>query len=167
MLRQCVLVLAVLMSLFHQFGFAQNNPGQRANNFSFVKPSGEKSSLHGIKADYTLVFFYNPECEACKVYKSILTSSKVITQQVKSGRLKVLAMYVDMDIALWKRHLSEIPKGWINGRDSKDFLFKNKVYDLHAIPTIYLLDKTKKVILKDVLDVRYIENNLTSSTRAQ
>lgn len=31
-------------------------------------------------------------------------------------------MYVDTDIALWKRPLSEIPQGWINGRESKDFL---------------------------------------------
>jgi len=53
-----------------------------------------------------------------------------------------------------------MPKNWIHGRDENEYLYKNKVYDLYAIPTIYLLDKNKKVILKDVLDVRVIEREL-------
>jgi thiol-disulfide isomerase/thioredoxin len=159
-LRLFVSTLAILVMVFHQTGFAQNNPGRQTNDFNFFKPSGQKARLYAIKADYTLVFFYNPECEACKTYRAMLANSSIITRQVKSGRLKVLAIYVDKDIALWKRHLPEMPGDWINGRDSKDFLFKNKVYDLHAIPTIYLLDKIKKVILKDVLDVKQIEINL-------
>jgi len=31
------------------------------------------------------------------------------------------------------------------------------VYDLRAIPTVYLLDKDKKVLLKDCVDVMEIE----------
>jgi len=36
-------------------------------------------------------------------------------------------------------------------------LYKNSVYDLHAIPTVYLLDKEKKVLLKDAINVAEIE----------
>ena len=45
-------------------------------------------------------------------------------------------------------------------QDENEYLYKSNVYDLHAIPTIYLLDRNKKVILKDVLDVRVIEKAL-------
>ena len=38
---------------------------------------------------------------------------------------------------------------WTNGYD-KELVIKNKnLYDLRAIPTLYLLDKNKTVLLKD------------------
>jgi len=140
----------------------QNNSGKAANDFTYVTLDGRKKKLYAIDAKYTLLFFYNPECEACKQYKTLLAGSAVINDRIKKGILKVLAVYIDKDIAVWRRHLSEMPKTWIQGRDENEYLFKNKVYDLHAIPTIYLLDKNKKVILKDVLDVRLIERALPS-----
>ncbi len=135
----------------------QNIPGYTANNFSFTTLSGKKNQLYHIDAKYTLLFFYNPECEACKEYKEMLKSSTVISMAIRTGMLKVLAIYIDKDISIWEKHLPEMPKNWIQGRDNNEYLYKNKIYDLHAIPTIYLLDKDKKVILKDVLDVRMIE----------
>lgn len=40
-------------------------------------------------------------------------------------------------------------KEWTNGYD-KELVIKNKnLYDLRAIPTLYLLDKNKTVLLKD------------------
>ncbi len=58
---------------------------------------------------------------------------------------------------IWKKHLPEMPKNWIHGRDENEYPYKNNIYDLHAIPTIYLLDRNKRVILKDVLSVIAIE----------
>jgi len=54
--------------------------------------------------------------------------------------------YIDRDFKVWFSHL-KVPQKWIHGRD--EYLYKNAVYDLKAVPSIYLLDKTKKVILKD------------------
>mgnify|MGYP002527024690 FL=1 len=39
---------------------------------------------------------------------------------------------------------------WINGYDKKQTIEQNNLYDLKAIPTLYLLDKDKTVLLKDV-----------------
>ena len=41
------------------------------------------------------------------------------------------------------------PKEWINGYDKKLVIKEKNLYDLKAIPTLYLLDKDKKVLLKD------------------
>jgi len=42
-----------------------------------------------------------------------------------------------------------LAKEWTNGYD-KELVIKNKnLYDLRAIPTLYLLDKNKTVLLKD------------------
>ncbi len=138
----------------------QNNPGQPANNFSYTMPDGKKKKLYEIDAKYTLLFFYNPECDACKQYKDLIVASKVIDAQIRIGALKVLAIYIGKDLSIWKKHLPEMPKNWIHGRDENEYLYKNNIYDLHAIPTICLLDKNKKVILKDVLSFSPIEQQL-------
>jgi len=174
LMRFCLLPIAVLLMLNISPAISQvkskepvklalakqNNPGRPANNFSYTMEDGRKQQLYSLDAQYTLLFFYNPECDACKEYKQLLTASKVINDGIKNGAVKVLAVYIDRDLAVWKKHLPEMPKTWIQGRDENEYLYGNNVYDLHAIPTMYLLDKNKKVLLKDVLDVRLIEKEL-------
>lgn len=41
-----------------------------------------------------------------------------------------------------------MPQNWILGTDN-NFIKDNAIYDLKAMPSIYLLDHNKKVILKD------------------
>jgi hypothetical protein len=41
------------------------------------------------------------------------------------------------------------PASWINGYD-KNRHVKDNLYDFVAIPTLFLLDKDKRVLLKDV-----------------
>jgi thioredoxin-related protein len=135
----------------------QNNPGHFANKFMYTMIDGRQKHLYAIDAKYTLLFFYNPECDACRQYKEVLATSAAVNDQIKKGALKVLAVYIDKDLSVWKRHLPEMPKNWLQGRDEDEYLFKHHVYDLHAIPTMYLLDRHKKVLLKDVLDIRRIE----------
>ena len=65
------------------------------------------------------------------------------------GNLKILAVYPDEDKEEWERHLPDFPKEWINGYDKKLVIKEKNLYDLKAIPTLYLLDKDKKVLLKD------------------
>ena len=55
----------------------------------------------------------------------------------------------DEDKEEWERHLPDFPKEWINGYDKKLVIKEKNLYDLKAIPTLYLLDKDKKVLLKD------------------
>lgn len=135
----------------------QNRVGGAANDFTYYTASGGRRTLNAIKARYTLLYFYNPECDACKQMKTALLASEVITRAVSSGDLKVLAIYTDRNEKIWINHLADMPSPWIHGRDENEYLYKNKVYDLRAIPTLYLLDAQKKVLLKDVLDLRQVE----------
>ncbi|HJU45150.1 MAG TPA: thioredoxin-like domain-containing protein, partial [Chitinophagaceae bacterium] len=139
----------------------QNRVGQQANDFIYYAPSGAAESLYLLKADYTLLYFYNPECNACKEMKNTLIASPILKQNINTGKLKILAIYPDPDSTLWKKHLPELPQEWIHGRDKQQYLWENKIYDLRAIPTIYLLDKDKKVLLKDCMDIAAIEHALS------
>ena len=138
----------------------QNRVGKAANDFTYTTPEGEKKKLYDISANYTLLFFYNPECPACTEMKTALNHSERIQSKISRQRLKVLAIYTDKDATIWRKHLPENPAYWINARDENEYLWKNKIYDLRAIPTVYLLDREKKVLVKDAMTVREIENVL-------
>ena len=92
--------------------------------------------------------------------KAALESSGVINNKISNKQLKVLAIYTDKDEKVWLDHVSEMPAKWIQGKDEYEYLYKNKVYDLRAIPTIYLLDSNKTVLLKDVTSLTLIERKL-------
>jgi hypothetical protein len=137
----------------------QNNVGTAANDFMYTTPAGERKKMYDLHTGFTLLYFYNPECDACKQMRTTLAGSDIIKSKVKRGKLQVLAVYTDKQERLWRDHLPEMPAEWIQGRDEYG-LYKNNVYDLRAIPSLYLLDKDKKVLLKDCTDLKEIEKSL-------
>ena len=130
-----------------------NREGQVASDFTFRerKPNGtnKDSKLSNIKGDYTLIYFNNPDCPICVEYKELMLENPQINELVKNGKMKILAMYTDEDIELWKNKANTIPKEWINAYDPNFILRENELFSLRAVPSLYLLDKDKKVILKD------------------
>ena len=79
-----------------------------------------------------------------------LKASQLITQKIKSGEIRLLAFYPDEDLEIWEKHHSDIPAEWINGYDKEQKVKLQKLYDLKAIPTLYLLDADKRVLQKDI-----------------
>lgn len=127
----------------------KNKVGSPATDFTYTRANGEEGRLYGLKADYLLLFFYNPDCHACKELTDQLASSGLIKGWLQEKYLKILAVYPDEDLTAWKNHLSYMPTEWVNSYDKTLSIKNDEVYDLKAIPTLYLLDKAKKVILKD------------------
>lgn len=138
----------------------QNRVGSAANDFIYITPAGFKKKMYDLHSDFILIYFYNPECNACKEMKEALIASTVIANKMATGELKILAVYTDREEKMWLDHLNEMPKEWIHGRDEDEYLFKNSVYNLKAIPSIYLLDKDKKVVLNDCVEMFAIEKYL-------
>ena len=127
----------------------KNRIGEKASNFTYTLNSGNTGTLYGISSQYTLLMFYNPDCRECKQTQAEIKNSAAISAAVSAGKLKVLAVYPDENIEIWKMHTNDIPTSWINGYDKSQSVKTQEIYDLKAIPTLYLLDKDKKVILKD------------------
>ena len=70
-------------------------------------------------------------------------------------RVKAM-LYPDEDLKTWERSEAE-PSGWIDARDADGRLRGEELYDLRAIPSIYLLDHQKRVVVKDSTDPREVE----------
>ena len=138
----------------------KNRVGTKALNFIYTLVSGKEDSLYGVNALYTLLFINNPGCHACTETIETLKQASAINQAIAQKQLQILAIYPDIDLEEWHKHLSNFPKEWINGYDKKQVIETQHLYDLKAIPTLYLLDKNKVVILKDAT-VMEIDDFLT------
>ena len=135
----------------------KNRPDSIASDFAITLESGKTVMLHDIKADYTLMYMYVPDCRVCAELVSGLKISGILSPLIKSGKLKIVAVYPDTDLEAWRNHLDEIPKEWINGYDTKHVINEDKLYDIKATPTIYLLDKNKRVLIKDAASIQPVE----------
>lgn len=123
-----------------------------AMDFDYVLPDGKKNSLlrTGVKGDRLLLVFYDPECPSCHDVMNQMIMDEALRNAVADGKVTVLAVYTEGDVDVWKKSLSDMPEGWIVVHDN--MVVKEKaLYDLKAMPSIYLLDGEKKVILKDAM----------------
>jgi hypothetical protein len=128
----------------------KNRIGTKALNFNYTLASGAQGSLYQLQAEYILLFINNPGCHACTETIDALKNAPIINQLLEQKRLTVLSIYPDEELDEWRKHLNEFPKEWINGYDKKFTIKEQQLYDLKAIPTLYLLNKEKTVLLKDV-----------------
>ena len=127
----------------------KNRIGTKALNFTYTLASGAQGNLYQLKADYILLFINNPGCHACTETIEGLKNAPFINQLLKEKKLILLSVYPDEELDEWRKHLSEFPKEWINGYDKKFAIKEQQLYDLKAIPTLYLLNKEKTVLLKE------------------
>lgn len=128
---------------------ARNLPGTRAADFTFVDTEGRRRTLYGVKAEYILLVFANPGCQACRELTEAMAASPSISERIASGRLKVVDVYIDDEIGEWKAHVADYPSDWICGYDPACAIRTDLIYNVRAIPSIYLLDASKTVLLKD------------------
>lgn len=125
----------------------KNRVGDRAFDFGFVDHLGQSSTLYSLRSSYTILFFNTPDCDDCSRVKSYIGGSLVFTGMVDSLELTVLGVYTGSDYSLWFD--SSYPSLILNTYDSRGDITRDRLYDLRALPTLYLLDQHKRVILKD------------------
>ncbi|MDR2955385.1 MAG: DUF5106 domain-containing protein [Prevotella sp.] len=146
----------------------KNRIGEKAADISYTLYSGKTGTLYTIKSPYTLLYLYNPDCNACSEVIAYIRESSLYNKILQQNLLSILALYPDDDTDVWKRSLSDIPLEWVNGYDSKREVVSKLLYDLKAIPVLYLLDEEKNVILKDatVEEIEgFIENKIYLSRK--
>lgn len=141
-----------------QLDMAQKNRiGQKANDFRYTLHDGSTGRMYSIEAEYLIIFINNPDCPACKAIREQICASPMLSEMIERGVMKVLAIYPDEDITAWLNYRHNIPASWINSYDKQLRLRDEELYDLKAIPSLYLLDSEKRVMLKDCNLVPQIE----------
>lgn len=114
-------------------------------------------SLHQVKAEYTILMFWDTDCGHCK--KDLPKLHELYQKYWEKG-VDVFCVYTQVDFKKWKQYLED--KGltdWINVYDPYNFSdFRNK-YNVVSTPLIYVLDKDKKIIAKRI-DIETVEKML-------
>ncbi|MCD7973445.1 MAG: DUF5106 domain-containing protein [Candidatus Azobacteroides sp.] len=128
---------------------SKNRKDSLATDFYYTIQNGKTFSLYSIESPYTLIFFYYPDCSVCKEHIQQLNTSPIITDQLTHHLLTILAFYPDKNTGLWEQYKGLIPASWINSYDKAGTVETEELYDIKASPTLYLLDRNKKVLLKD------------------
>ncbi|MBQ0025445.1 MAG: DUF5106 domain-containing protein [Bacteroidales bacterium] len=132
--------------------FNLNRIGEEAADFSFTLRSGQTSSLSSIKADYIILFFSNPECGDCRRITELLSSDAALKQAQDNGKIVIVNIFPDDDIDIWLKCSADYPKEWVKGFApgiDEPSAFGEQLYNLRAVPSLYLLDSEKRVVLKD------------------
>jgi len=129
--------------------FSLNRIGTPAANFTYTLKNGRTGTLYAVQAKYILLFFSNPGCHNCKEIIDALSNNPRVQQMLDNGTLKVLNIYPDADLGEWYAYMSHYPSNWVNAYDAEGILHANTIYNIRAIPSIYVLDSQKNVLCKD------------------
>lgn len=121
---------------------------------------GGKTRLLDIvgRADRTLILFYDPECENCARLEQRLAESPHIASDIASGRLQIIAVDANSDsrdfITGGQNQRSDartkalsLPMEWTVGYSPE--ILDEEIYYLRSAPTLYLIDRRGRVILRD------------------
>lgn len=127
-----------------------NRIGTKVANLDLKDIKGKVFSIHDFKSEYTILIFINPGCNSCKYIIDQLKSAPEIVQMIKKRELTIVTAYIDSQLELWKEHLDDYSTDWYNGYDFKTKVREDLVYNVRSIPSIYLLDSHKNIILKDM-----------------
>lgn len=128
----------------------RNNVGEKATDFVYYLSDGSRHTLAAtpVKNDRLLLMFYDPECESCHEVLLQMAADTALAEAVRAGKLSVLAVYTEGNEEAWRKALPDMPGGWTVGNDRKA-VKTGALYDLKAMPSLYLLDGKKTVLLKD------------------
>lgn len=110
-------------------------------------------SLHSIKSDYTLIYFWDPDCSHCKKETPLLRDFYLKEKGLHN--LEVYAVCMDTSWKDMKQYIRKNELPWINVNGfysmTPDF---RELYDVHSSPVMFLLDRNKKIIAKRLLSAQ-------------
>ena len=142
--------------------------------------------FYSIKADYTILYFWDPECGHCKTVTPKL--QKLYSEKLKGRNVEVFAIgkAIGEDFVKWKKFIKTNNLQFINvaltdklykqaQEDAKSLvpvypgepgkpttlqsLNYQETYDIFSTPRVFILDKDKKIVAKQ-LSISQLEDFL-------
>ncbi len=128
--------------------YAELTVGKQAPTISIPDTNGVLLKLSDIKAEYTLVLFWASWCPHCA---ESVPKIKEIYQTIDRSKLEILGISLDKVKSEWETAIKELNLNWLNGCDMKSWDSDPVVdYNVYATPTMFLLDKDKKIVSKPI-----------------
>jgi thiol-disulfide isomerase/thioredoxin len=119
--------------------------GKKAPNLVMDSYSGIFVSLYDVKKDFTILYFWEPNCGHCKEATPKL---KAFYDKAKNSGIEIFAVCTQSDKQKWTQYIEENKLTWINGWDPQRATRYDAYYNVQSTPMIYILDKNKVIIAK-------------------
>jgi len=142
------------------YSLMANQLGNPAPVLDLTDTVGKTVSLYAQKSPFTLVVFWDPNCGHCK--EELPRIDSIYRAKWKAKGVSVYSVNIyENEIAAWKQFLKEknISKEWVQAYQTKaarDAEQKagvpnyRQLYDIFKTPTLYLLDKDKRIMAKQL-----------------
>ncbi|MDH5599362.1 MAG: thioredoxin-like domain-containing protein [Cyclobacteriaceae bacterium] len=122
--------------------------GMTAPNLIMQDIAGKPVSMYDLKNNYTILYFYDPDCGHCKTETPVLANFKKNTKV----DVQVYAVSVDTSLVKMKNYIKEMGlESWVNVNGPRTYVgHYQSLYDAMSTPTLYILDEKKKIIAKKI-----------------
>lgn len=137
-----------------ELGFIdKNHAGDTIPNFNMVLANGDTISMYDVQSEYTLLYLQHPTCPTCHKVRNQMKDFAKLNKAIESGKLKVVMVYFEDDPMVWSRYVnsSEANPKYLQGWNFDQTIDDQDLFDTRTIPYMFLLDKDKVVIKKDLL----------------
>ena len=112
-------------------------------------------NAHNIKADYTVLYFFDPDCGHCKKKTPVLRD--LYNDKLKDMNVAVIATNIKKDVDKWKKYIKEQNLNFVNLADPNMRSNFRYEFNIETTPQLFILDQDKKIVAKK-LDVEQIED---------
>lgn len=141
------------------YSLMANQLGKPAPVLSLTDTSGKIIPLQSLKSEFTVVAFWDPNCGHCK--DEIPRLDSFYRSKWKAMGVVIYGVNVsENEIPAWKRFIVEKKlTGWVHtyqtkaakeNEDRAGIPNYRQLYDVFKTPTLYLLDKHKRIIAKQL-----------------
>ena len=121
--------------------------GKKGEDLVMNSYKGIFVSLYDIEKDFTILYFWEPDCGHCKESTPKL---KAYYEKAKKHNIEVFAVCTTTDKQKWTKYIEENNLKWINGWDPERISHFDFYYNVQSTPMVYILDKNKKIIAKKI-----------------
>ena len=105
--------------------------------------------LSEVKADYTILIFWDVDCSHCQKEVPILLEQ--YNELIKEKKdVKVYSVYMQHEGEKYLKYIAEHKLPWINVYDGAHYNNAVEKYDVYSTPVIYILDKNKVIKAKRI-----------------
>ncbi len=134
-------------AIYYKENIEKNRISTVAHDIAFTTANGEKRNLNDYTTTHKLLYFNDPDCEACKMVKMRLDTTALLRNLVAQNILTVIAICPLNDEKAWQA--TSMPSYMVNGRNYDQSIEEEETYYLPTMPQFYLLDSDNKVLVKN------------------
>ncbi len=131
----------------------KNLAGDAVPDFRMVTATGDTISLYDIQSEYMILYLQHPTCPTCREVRGKMSRFPSLNSAIDNGNLKVLTVYFEDDPRVWEQYLRspEANARYMHGWNFDQAIDDQMLYDTRTIPYMFLLDRNKRVVKKDLL----------------